>query len=178
MPVIRIADYGLEELFEKKLLLLVPFYVFRISDREFEEMEKGSGMERLKGMLDGISGKLDEMVRGGELEAWKRRNILNYVRQVLNSLTTKYENVGKEVNELMGGYLIRTDVDEAMDRGIDLGKDLGREEGSEKKQAEMSGLIGFLLNNGRVKELQEAAGDRSLMDRLLEEFRSSVPANA
>lgn len=39
VPAIQIRDYSIEDLFEKKLLILLPFYLFRY-DGDFEEMDQ------------------------------------------------------------------------------------------------------------------------------------------
>ena len=44
---------------------------------------------------------------------------------VLEKLVIKYEQIGKEAKNIMGGYIIKTDIDIAMEKS----REKGREEG-------------------------------------------------
>ncbi|MBR5179389.1 MAG: hypothetical protein IKW90_11395 [Lachnospiraceae bacterium] len=74
--VIKIKDYTLEEMFKKKLLILVPFYVFKITEKEYDKMEKEfeklgdtnvpsdkkvAIAEKIRFMIDDISSRLQEL---------------------------------------------------------------------------------------------------------------------
>ena len=41
VPTLQIKDYTVDELFEKKLLILLPFYLFKFVN-EFDEMEENA----------------------------------------------------------------------------------------------------------------------------------------
>ena len=77
-PVMKVKDYSINDLFEKKLLLLLPFFGFNFDDK-FEQMET-NGISELKDALDEIDRKLSSLVRIGDI-----------------SITVKYKNVTKGV---------------------------------------------------------------------------------
>ncbi len=135
VPVLRIRDYTVEELFEKKLLMLIPFAFFKFSDEEYARMNE-TDVHQLREMIDDIGGRLNAMVESNEIEPWVRGNIVRYMRYILENLTKKYKTVMKGATEIMGGYIIKTDIDEAMDRGREEGLEKGREEGLEKGRKE------------------------------------------
>lgn len=118
IPVINIRDYTLNELIDKKLLLLIPFYAFIYSDRELKEMDADkSKLQLLESTLNDIGERLNVLVDTGYIEPWQRGNIVRYTTIVLRKLLGKYTNVVKGVEEIMGGYIFKTDIDEAMDAG-------------------------------------------------------------
>ena len=130
VPVLRIKDYSLKELFEKRLLLLVPFYAFIYSDNEYAIMDQNDGdASRIEEMLNEINQNLEQMVTAGELENWQKENIIRYTGMVLEKLVINYEQVGKEVKKIMGGYIIKTDIDIAREEGITKGIEKGIEKG-------------------------------------------------
>ena len=42
VPVVKVQEYSLDEIFEKGLLFLIPFYIFK-HERRFEEYEREAG---------------------------------------------------------------------------------------------------------------------------------------
>ncbi|MBR5178734.1 MAG: hypothetical protein IKW90_08065 [Lachnospiraceae bacterium] len=125
-PVIKIKDYTLEELFEKKLLILVPFYVFKITEREYDKMEKeyeklensnvpydkGDGIvDKIRYMIDNISNRLQELVDNDEISDFEKADIMDHTMRVLDKLLGKREKVREGVKKNMGGYIIETVYD-------------------------------------------------------------------
>ena len=113
VPVLRIKDYDLDAIFEKKLLLLLPFFVFNITDKELDEMDRDvTKFDRLKGILDDVYVRLQDLMNSEELDGNQTGTIMLYIRDVLDKLTGKRKNVKKGVEDYMGGYIIETIFDE------------------------------------------------------------------
>ena len=56
-------DYSIEDIFEKKLLLLLPFYAFYFSDNDYKRMNSDAiEMGRLIDGLDDINSWLSKLV--------------------------------------------------------------------------------------------------------------------
>ena len=125
-PVIKIKDYTLEELFKKKLLILVPFYVFKITEREYDKMEKeyekledsnvpidkGDGIvDKIRYMIDDISNRLQEFVDKDEISEFEKADIMDHTMRVLDKLLGKRTKVREGVKKNMGGYIIETVYD-------------------------------------------------------------------
>ena len=131
IPVLRIKDYTLEELFQKRLLLLLPFYAFHFSE-EFAEMDGSlERMEELKETMREIHSRLAET---GYLDTAQKGYMMGLVRRVLEKLTLSYGNIRKEMEEIMGGYIIRIPevddvLDEAEERGLQRGMERGMQRG-------------------------------------------------
>ncbi len=135
VPVLKIRDYSVADLFEKKLLLLVPFAAFRFSDEDYARMNE-TDVRQLKELIDEIGQRLNGMVEAGEMEPWERGNMIRYLREVLENLTKKYGNVAKGAEEIMGGYIIKTDIDIAMDEARAQGEKQGEAREEEKQKLE------------------------------------------
>ena len=115
VPVIKIRDYSVSDLFEKKLLLLLPFYGFNFDGR-FPKMNE-DGIGELKSAFDDINERLLKMLDAGEIDAAQHGHLIDWTRRVMEKLTVNYENVAKGVDELMGGYALHTRTDDILDQG-------------------------------------------------------------
>lgn len=94
IPVLKIQRYTLEEIFEKKLLFLIPFYIF-IHESRFEEYDKDE--ERLQIMLReyrDITSRLEQMAESGEIDEYTKRTILEMSNKVIKSIAKNYTQVG------------------------------------------------------------------------------------
>ena len=134
-PVLKMKDYSIADLFEKRLLLLLPFFGFSFVD-EFERMD-AQGAGELRDTLDEIHARLTEKVRSGEMDESQKNHLIDWMQRVLQKLTVKYKNVSREVDEVMGGYILHTRTDDILDAGRAEGRTEGRTEGRELDAIEM-----------------------------------------
>ena len=181
VPTIQIADYSLDDIFDKKLLLLLPFALFRFAN-DFDEMEEDEGKRRKIGdALREIEERLDELLQAGEISAYQKLTIEDLLLRVSEKLTMRHEKIRKGVGEIMSGYILRTKADEWLDEakqegrieGRQEGRIEGRQEGRQEGQREMADLMGYLLSNGRIEDAKKASTDQGALDRLLAEFKGS-----
>ena len=115
VPVIKIKDYSVSNLLEKRLLLLLPFYGFNF-DGKFADMEQ-NGIDELKTALDEINEGLIGMVDSGDIDESQHSHLIDWTKRVLEKLTINYKNVTKGVDDLMGGYILHTRTDDILDQG-------------------------------------------------------------
>ena len=134
-PVLDMRGYSIADLFEKRLLLLLPFFGFVFAD-EFERMDT-QGAGELKDALDEINARLTGMVRSGEIDESQKSHLIDWTQRVLQKLTVKYKNVSREVDEIMGGYILHTRTDDILDAGEARGLAKGEAAGREKVAIEM-----------------------------------------
>ena len=109
------------------------------------------------------------MVQSGEIDETQKSHLIDWTKEVLDKLTVGYRNISKEVNEAMGGYIIRTRTDEILDEGERRGVAKGRAEG----RAEGIDLMNYLWSRGRGEEAQKASNDKDLFNKLLAEFKKA-----
>ena len=123
VPVLKIKRYSIDDLFQKRLLLLLPFYSFHF-DGKFEQMEV-DGIGELEEAFDEIHTRLVALTEDGGIDEAQRSQLLDCMQRVLEKQTIKYKNVSEGVRKLMGGYIFYTRTDAILDKG----RAEGREEG-------------------------------------------------
>lgn len=125
VPVIRMRDYNAKELFEKKLYLMLPFYLFNYRNK-FDKCNKDP--EELKKLLDEIqyvADNLKKLAASGELDPFEAKTIAELMRTVTDALAKKYGKVKKGVDDIMRGPVIETEARRILNEGIALGEARG-----------------------------------------------------
>lgn len=110
VPVMKVQNYGLDDIFEKRLLLLIPFYIFS-HEKNFQEYNSSEQkLAELKSEYQYILEKLNELECQGTIGAFDKRTIIEISNDVLKELAKKYMNVQKGVGDIMGGALLETNA--------------------------------------------------------------------
>ena len=143
VPVLNVKDLSLDELFERDLLFLLPFWIFSHEAR-FGEIE-ADGV-KLKALLDeyaSIMERLGERVRREGLTERDGALILEMMRKVGDAIAAKHEKVREGLREVMGGTAFVPETVEMYDKGWRTGKREGIALGTERGIAEgrREGLI-------------------------------------
>ncbi len=121
VPIMKMQTYSLDEIFEKGLLMLIPFYIFS-HERSFSEYNSNERrLEELKAEYRRILERLDEREKQGVIGAFDKRTIIELSGDVIMEIAQKYENVQKGVGDLMVGALIQTEARTILKQGIDQG---------------------------------------------------------
>ncbi len=122
VPVMKVQTYTLADLFDKRLLFLIPFYIFSHEKRFAKYNRNERELEKLKQEYQEIVSGLDELERREVIGAFDRRTIIEISSDVLREITKKYENVQKGVGEIMGGALLETEARTILNQGKNQGK--------------------------------------------------------
>ena len=125
-PVICAVDYTIEELFERKLYFLLPFFVFQHEDRMniYEEDEKE--LENFLNIYCGIVERLrleDESV----LSLRSKGVIIKQMEYVTKRLNVGRKKVIKKVGDIMGGKVLKMEWLERFDAAVAGGEARGEE---------------------------------------------------
>ena len=133
VPIIKAQQYGLEEIFEKRLLFLLPFYIF---SREKELPECNGNEEKLGELIAEymrIREKLNELQTKEEVSEFTKQAIYATTIHVMELIAQKYDKVRKGVEETMGGKIIEYEAKDILNKGINIGRSegigIGRNEG-------------------------------------------------
>ena len=103
IPVMKSQQYTLKEVFEKNLLLLIPFYIFSHETR-FKEYEKDkTKLRTLQKEYEQIKNKLEELLNQGAISEYTRCTIIDMSNKVLEHIAAKYNSVKEGVKAVMGG---------------------------------------------------------------------------
>ncbi len=136
IPVVQIGDYTVETIFDKKLYILLPFYLFKFANK-FKEIDRDEKrVEKIKRVLEDIDKRLTEDVEVGGIGAYQKKRILELMQRVSQSLTQDYKNIRKGVDDVMSVAILRTETDDIYEQGIEQGVEQGIEQGIEQGQQE------------------------------------------
>ena len=153
IPLMKVQNYTLDDIFEKRLLLLIPLYIFS-HEKNFPEYNSNEQkLEKLKSEYRYILERLDELEQQGVIGAFDKRTIIELSSDVLKEIAQKYGNVQKGVGDIMGGALIETEARTILNQGIKQGKTQGISE--TKKQTALRMLKMGKLTIEEIAECSE-----------------------
>ena len=136
VPVIKVQQYSLEEIFRRKLLFFLPFYIFS-HEKLLPEYE--SDEAKLRNLTDEyrhILSKLDELQETGGIDAFIKNAICATITHVLALIAENYQKVREGVEHIMRGKIIDYEAKTIRNEGISIGIDRGRNEERKLAQAE------------------------------------------
>ena len=162
VPVICVQDYTKDAIFQKKLLLFLPFYVLRY-EKQIEAGENKYINKWAEEYLD-IVGKLDLKKIQNE-RALMYRTLIELINKVSKYIGAKNEDYQERMEKLMGGHILELDTDkyiirlnkekeEAWTEGINKGKIEGKIEGriEGKIEEKTESILKLLEDYGTVPE--------------------------
>jgi len=149
IQVMKSQQYTLEEIFEKNLLLLIPFYIFSHETR-FGEYEKNRmKLRALQEEYGQIKDKLEKLSNQGAISEYTRCTIIDMSNKVLEHIAVKYNSVKEGVKAVMGGKILEYEAKTIKREGIKEGIEEGIKEGIEEGIEEgIKGTVAILKNLG------------------------------
>lgn len=129
VPVLKTQRYSLEELFEKNLFFLLPFYSF-CYEKELPQIDRDEKKrKKLADVYRGMRIRLDELCETKQINEYQKYEVIHAARLVMDKLMVKYPKTRKEVYEVMGGKVIESEADRILQRGMEKGMRQGVEQG-------------------------------------------------
>ena len=104
----KVQKYSLDDIFDKHLLMLIPFYIFSHENSFPEYNSNEQKLEKLKAEYQVILERLDGLEQQGVIGAFDKRTIIELSGDMIKEIAQKYENVQKGVGDMMSGALIET----------------------------------------------------------------------
>lgn len=152
--VLKTQKYSIDDIFDKELLFLIPFYIFSHESR-FEEYDADEfKLEMLKREFGDIVNRLDELQQKGRLSAYTRKAILEMAGKVVENIAKNFDNVKEGVKSVMGGKVLEYEAKTILKQGIEV----GREEGEKWGKLEQAKETAFVLRDmGLEKDAIEKA---------------------
>ena len=142
VKVLKRADYSLDEIFEKQLYFLLPFYIFNYEKRLKIISEDEKKTDDLMQTFEKILQKLGELSEKGELSSFNKGVIIRLMYKVAYKQTDKYKNLQEKVGGIMGGKVLDLDIIVARDKALEEGMRQGVKQGMKQgvKQGEAQGI--------------------------------------
>lgn len=104
VPVLKTKDYTLEELLEKRLFFLLPYYFFNYPLDELEQDNKK--IDEMKATYLNLWEDLEKLVLQGKLTEFEKTAIKAMCDKVAQALVQKFKNVKEGVDGVMGGAVL------------------------------------------------------------------------
>ena len=153
IPVVKVQEYGLEEIFGKRLLFLLPYYFLRY---QLEVLERDADARlALRQTYQDIFQQLSLLEQGGEITEFTRQSLKAMIDKVAMFRASKYASVQKEVEEIMGGKILNYEAKDIRNKALREGKEAGKQEG-------IAELIVKMYKNGFKPEQIASAIDKSV----------------
>ena len=179
IPVLKLKNYGCDEIISKELYFLIPFYLFNFED-SFDKIEKGE-----KGVIDEfhkkyseVYDKLQEKLLNGEITSITHHSIIMMTLRVIAALTKGKENLQREANSIMVGQVLEYETKDILNQGRKEGKEEGiaegraegKAEGKTETQTQINKLNEILIEAGRLEDLKRSTKDTKFQEQLIKEL--------
>ena len=129
VPVVKVKEYSLQKILEKKLMFFVPYYIMRYENSSREMPLKPEEKRQIHEDYH----KILETVR--TLSSYEQEALLKLIGAVLDS----YKSLDKDVKEdvmNMGVAILEFEHDKIYEEGKEEGRERGRKEGREEGREE------------------------------------------
>ena len=129
----KFLDHGINELEEKRLVILLPFYVLKLRKRVVSARSQKRRTElssEMRAIMDNLVLTTERAVKTGLLSEPDGRMVLEYTESLYKELYEKYKEF-KEADVMLQDTIL-TYSEEAELRGREKGREEGREKGREE----------------------------------------------
>ena len=128
VPIMKVQEYTLEDIFSKGLLLLIPFYIFS-HEKNFKVYNSNEQrLAELKAEYRSILERLNKLEQEGIIGAFDKRTIIELSGDVIREIAQKYEKVQKGIGGMMSGALLETEARTILNKGKDEGRNENKKE--------------------------------------------------
>ena len=114
IPIIKVSDYKIDEIFEKRLYLLLPFYIFNFEKQLGEIDQSPERIDELMLRYEEIFVRLRKEQEAGRLSALSLGVIIRLIYNVARLLTKNQANVQERIGDVMGEKMEELDIIKAV----------------------------------------------------------------
>jgi hypothetical protein len=129
VPAMKVREYTIEEILAKKLLFLIPFYIFTY-EPQFHEIDKSADrLAELTAEYERIATELEKQASEGSIDEFAKKTTMDMSERVLANLAKSYGNIRKGLGTVMGGKILDYEAKRIRNEGWNAGLNAGRDEG-------------------------------------------------
>ena len=174
VPTVKVEYYTKDNIFERNLLVLLPFYVMRYEKTVHTIREDPEKLQSLLDEYEAIRINLErELSMTGRAELYTDLNKL--IGRISDYIFRKEEKIRKGVDEVMGGKILQLESERLREEGMAIGEARGKTEGETigmmRGEARLSALINRLILEGRSDEIQKVVTDVNRRRELYSEYK-------
>ena len=153
IPAIKMADYTKDHIFEKNLLMLLPFYIMRYEKKKHDMRKNLELLQILLDEYDEIRINLEkELKETGKADLYT--NLKKLIVQIADHIFEKEEDIRKGIGDVMGGKVLELESERLKAEG----------------EARLGDLINRLIQDQRMEEIQMASTDPEKREQLYKEY--------
>ena len=153
IPAIKMADYTKNHIFEKNLLMLLPFYIMRYEKKKHDMRKNLELLQILLDEYDEIRINLEkELTETGKAELYT--NLTKLIVKIADHIFKKEEDIRKGIGDVMGGKVLELESERLKAEG----------------EARLGDLINRLIQDQRMEEIQMASTDPEKREQLYKEY--------
>ena len=165
VPTMKLETYTRNSIFEKNLLMLLPFYIMRY-EKDIHEMSENPEMfQSLLNDYEEIRINLERELSGAD-KTVLYMNLNKLIIKIADYICRNEKTVRKGIGEIMGGKVLELETERLRAEGQVVGKEIGKAEGEER----LSILINHLILDGRNDEIQSVVTNAEIRRKLYKEY--------
>lgn len=169
IPAIKMADYTKDHIFEKNLLMLLPFYIMRYEKKKHDMRKNLELLQILLDEYDEIRINLEkELTETGKAELYT--NLTKLIVKIADHIFEKEEDIRKGIGDVMGGKVLELESERLKAEGQAIGRAEGQAIGQAQGEARLGSLINRLIQEQRIDEIQVVSTDSERRDQLYKEY--------
>lgn len=162
IKVLKLKNYSINQLFEKKLYVLLPFTMFLYEKDLSEYNSDNNKLSELELRFNEIINKLDSLTANGEISEFERFAIVEMMKKTNYNISKNNLLVQQRMEVIMGGHVL----DYPYKTTYDKGKTAGFSQGVD----ETTFVLNQLFSAGRNEDLQRALTDHEYLKSLIAEY--------
>lgn len=122
IPILKIKSLTLDEIFKRKLYMLIPFYIFNF-EADFAEYESDKDkLAQLEAEFQKIADELEKLEKDGTIGGYDKHVLMRLTDNVVKQLAARYTKILQGVEKTMSGPLIDIPGRKYMEEGLREGK--------------------------------------------------------
>ena len=159
VPVIQISKYDIDKIFEKGLLLMLPYYILR-----YEPYLKSKAANELKNktLFNEYEQMTNQLMRWSELSEKPEMfiDMMGLMREIADYVIPDENRIRERLGEIMGGNILKLRSEELLEDGYNEGHIEGRKEGQIQERKTIALRMfkaGMKLDN--IADMVDASAD-------------------
>ena len=165
IPTIKLETYTRNSIFEKNLLMLLPFYIMRYEKDIHEMSENPELFQCLLNEYEEIRINLVKELSGAD-KAALYMDLNKLIIKIADYICQSEEVVRKGIGEVMGGKVLELESERLWAEG----KAIGEVEGEARGEERLSVLINRLILDGRSTEIQSVVTNAEIRKKMYKEY--------
>lgn len=133
IPIVKNLDYSLDQIFEKQLYMLLPYYILKYEKMVKDEHSQEETASLLEDDMTTIFNELTRQVKNHVLSDYEKNLLYQLIWNVSNQVFSKNQKIKGRMANIMGGQVLefpwdieyRKQLKEARDEGLDTGRNEG-----------------------------------------------------